>query len=124
MGASLSARGPHGSSGLSANGVVGDAAYETPRIGSNGKDINASAQDASLDWSVLDKLAAQLHKQDAARQKQNQAELQQKLKADLEKQIEDNKVRKERERIEDNKHLTAEKEFTQNWKESEAAKLK
>lgn len=55
-----------------------------------------------FDWSTLDKYAAHLHQQDALRQRAGQVELKNKLRSDLDQQLADRKVRKQRE-IEDAK---------------------
>merc|ERR1712151_970329 len=74
------------------NGIgVGDAAYDSPqRVVAN-----------SLEWSVLDKLAAQMQKQDAMRQREREVDLQNKLREDLNRQVEDSRVKLEREKAED-----------------------
>jgi len=94
---------------------IGDAAYEVQPTGDRG---------GTLEWAVLDKLADQLHRQDASTQKQKELELQQRLRNDLDKQIADTKLKKNREREEDRKFHESQVDAIQKWHEQESAKEK
>merc|ERR1712060_668500 len=63
-------------------------------------------------------------KQEALRNKQHQVELQQALKSDLEKQMEDKKLRRQLEKDEDNKYFDVLTRDTAQRKADESAKSK
>lgn len=122
---SCSSRG--GDSGRS----IGDAAYASTPLKAGAFDaINEDAglsepeledeagderQGNSLEWSVLDSIAAELHKQDNLRARQRDLELKRKLKEDLDRQVADYKLQKERLRVEDEHFLEMEAERTKIW---------
>jgi len=81
---SLSARGPGPDRGNGGVGL-GDAAYTGP----------------SREWGVLDRLAAQMLRQDTDKQVRKQRELQKRLKTDLERQMADSQAKQTREREHD-----------------------
>ncbi|CAE7219761.1 unnamed protein product [Symbiodinium sp. CCMP2592] len=66
------------------------------------------AQDG-LEWSVLDRLAAELHKQDNQRARQRELELKQKLRHDLDRQMADEKLKQERAKAEEQRYLQIQK---------------
>lgn len=72
-------------------------------------------QSASLEWSVLDKIAAELHKQDNLRAKQREWELKQKLRQDLDRQMADERLKQERAKVEEQQYLQMQEEHTKLW---------
>jgi len=72
-------------------------------------------QSASLEWSVLDKIAAELHKQDNLRAKQREWELKQKLRQDLDRQMADERLKQERVKVEEQQYLQMQEEHTKLW---------
>eukprot|EP00435_Cladocopium_sp_Y103_P019095 s359_g4.t1 len=72
-------------------------------------------QSASLEWSVLDKIAAELHKQDNLRAKQREWELKQKLRQDLDRQMADERLKQERAKVEEQHYLQMQEEHTKLW---------
>lgn len=88
---SLSARGSRGSTARVAAEVL---QFNAAGAWAGG----AGTARAGLEWSVLDKLAAVMHKQDAVRQRSRAHELQERLRHDLDKQLFDGQLKQERER--------------------------
>jgi len=83
---------------LSARGGVGDAAY-------SGGVVAASPDvQSGVNWATLDKLAADLHVRDASKKKAQELWKQQKIRADLDLQVEDAKLKRAREREADLQH--------------------
>merc|ERR1712176_833436 len=72
-----------------------------------------------FEWSVLDRFAAQQHKQDQTRQRQRGQELQQRLRHDLEKQIADARLKKEREREQETQFHKMQLDDCSTWAEQE-----
>ena len=133
----LSARTPRTASSRGTGDVemrnIGDAAYvsapvEMPEIFDEGTSVPDPCvevpesepsvddrQSAGLEWSVLDKIAAELHKQDNLRAKQREWELKQKLRQDLDRQMADEKLKQERAKVEEQQFLQMQEEHTKNW---------
>ena len=59
----------------------------------------------NFEWSKLDEYASYLHEQDAMRQKLGQHDMQKKLRADLDKQVADQRRKKNRQREEEQKYF-------------------
>jgi len=96
-----SGRLPIGSAGRA---CVGDSAYDkraspSPSFASEAGKEKQPPQD--VDWSTIDRLASKLHEKDAELQRARMKELQMRLKEDLVKQIADAKLKKAREREND-----------------------
>merc|ERR1719238_2222811 len=102
-------RGSRMSRSRSAAGL-GDAAY--------GK--GGAIQD--FDWSKLDEYASYLHEQDALRQKAGVMAMQQKLRLDLNRQVADQRMKKQRQREEEQKYFMNQLVEVEQWKEMERAK--
>lgn len=77
---------------------------------------------SSLEWAVLDKLSAHMHKQDAARQRQQEAEVQQRLREDLRKQVLDAQLKEQRTKEEELKYHQEQLDATARFMEEEGAK--
>jgi len=75
-----------------------------------------------LEWAVLDKLAAQMHKQDATRQRARELELQQRLREDLGRQMADTKIKEDRVKQMDHDFLKAQTDANEKWQQDESAK--
>jgi len=73
----------------------------------------------AVNWSVLDKVAAQQHRQDNFRQKQRDHELKLRLKRDLELQIQDSKLQKDRELSEEEKYHRMQEQDRFHWEAQE-----
>jgi len=126
----LSARGRSGGAALTA--PLGDSAYATsPAVRAPAACASTSGapglgrpenRDTELEWSVLDKLAAQLHQKDSARAKMRELELKQKLKSDLDKQMLDTHLKQEREKQLDLQYGALADESTKQWSDQEHAK--
>eukprot|EP00434_Breviolum_minutum_P010586 symbB.v1.2.009338.t1/scaffold561.1/size520142/6 len=138
----LSARTPRTASSRGTGDVemrnIGDAAYvsapvEMPEIFDEGTSVPDPCvevpesepsvddrQSAGLEWSVLDKIAAELHKQDNLRAKQREWELKQKLRQDLDRQMADEKLKQERAKVEEQQFLQMQEEHTKNWQQRAA----
>merc|ERR1719217_725669 len=75
-----------------------------------------------FDWSKLDEYASFLHEQDAFRSKQQYNAMQERLRSDLDRQVTDTRMKKQKERENDNKyHLSQIKEI-EDWNEQEKQK--
>eukprot|EP00933_Yihiella_yeosuensis_P070802 TRINITY_DN78966_c0_g1_i1.p1 TRINITY_DN78966_c0_g1~~TRINITY_DN78966_c0_g1_i1.p1 ORF type:complete len:606 (-),score=166.24 TRINITY_DN78966_c0_g1_i1:181-1929(-) len=110
---------------------VGDAAYTAAAVLSIGNAASNGAVaesnfnplsprhggDTNLEWAVLDKLAAQLHKQDAVKQKSKEQELKQRLRHDLDRQLADNKLQEERAKAMEEKYGELEADRNKKWSE-------
>lgn len=101
----LSARGQSSRPGTGALSIAGDAlCAASPHSGSAAIPVHELNQVLSgqaqtgLEWSVLDKVAAQLHKQETTLARRRELELKQKIKNDLDKQVADEKLKQEREK--------------------------
>jgi len=121
--------------GLSARDVLGDrcaggSAADAFSVGGDGRGYNEvggvrGAQTGvtnSLEWAVLDKLAAQMHKQDTAKQRTRDAELQGRLREDLQKQIIDVQVKHDREKEQERQFHEMQVESFNQWQKSEIEK--
>merc|ERR1719262_365221 len=75
-----------------------------------------------FDWSKLDEYASYLHEQDALRQKAGVLAMQQKLRLDLDRQVADQRIKKQRQRDEEQKHFMNQLVEVEQWKEMERAK--
>ncbi|CAJ1346686.1 unnamed protein product, partial [Effrenium voratum] len=110
-------------SGTSSNAgrALNDAAYASApapldAISERGPTPAASEpRSPGLEWSVLDKIAAELHKQDNQRAKQRDLELKQRLRQDLDKQIADEKLKQDRAKAEEQRYLQLQEEHLNNW---------
>ncbi|CAE7776384.1 unnamed protein product [Symbiodinium microadriaticum] len=102
--------------------VLGDAAYLSapvapPALASIGEQHEEAVAAAppgqdGLEWSVLDRLAAELHKQDNQRARQRELELKQKLRHDLDRQMADEKLKQERAKAEEQRYLQIQEEHS------------
>lgn len=70
-------------------------------------------------WSDLDRYAALLHERDAAQQKEQVQRLQSELRKDLDQQVADARIRKQRERESDSKYHQSQMSEIEKWKELE-----
>jgi len=75
-----------------------------------------------LEWAVLDKLAARMHKQDASRNRAREVELQHRFREDLTRQVADVSLKHERERMEERKFHEDQVASYQQWQAEEHAK--
>merc|ERR1712182_84293 len=75
-----------------------------------------------MDWSKLDEYAAYLHEQDALRQKAGVLAMQQKLRLDLDRQVAEQRTKKQRQREEESKYFMNQLVEIEQWKEMERAK--
>jgi len=75
-----------------------------------------------MDWSKLDEYASYLHEQDALRQKAGVLAMQQKLRLDLDRQVADQRMKKQRQRDEESKYFMNQLVEVEQWKEMERAK--
>merc|ERR1719158_2212413 len=75
-----------------------------------------------FDWSKLDEYASYLHEQDALRQKAGVLAMQQKLRLALDRQVADQRIRKQRQRDEEQKYFMNQLVEVEQWKEMERAK--
>merc|ERR1719482_1877281 len=73
----------------------------------------------NFEWSKLDEYASYLHEQDAMRQKLGQHDMQKKLRADLDKQVADQRRKKNRQREEEQKYFHNQMVEIEQWKEME-----
>jgi len=128
---SLSARGQSSRPGTGALSIAGDAlCAASPRTASAPRPMNELSQALSgqvqngLEWSVLDKVAAQLHKQETTVARQRELELRQKIRSDLDKQVADEKLKQEREKEADKQMALMESEATKLWSEDQQRKDK
>merc|ERR1711939_1292817 len=71
------------------------------------------------EWSKLDEYASYLHEQDAMRQKLGLHDMQKKLRADLDKQVADQRRKKNRQREEEQKYFHNQMVEIEQWKEME-----
>jgi hypothetical protein len=76
-----------------------------------------------MDWSKLDEYASYLHEQDALRQKAGVLAMQQKLRLDLDRQFADQRMKKQRQREEEQKYFMNQLVEVEQWKEMERAKV-
>jgi len=102
-------RGSRMSSSRSASGL----APRGPSLGAINEDF---------DWSKLDEYASYLHEQDALRQKAGVLAMQQKLRLDLDRQVADQRMKKQRQRDEEQKYFMNQLVEVEQWKEIERAK--
>eukprot|EP00746_Dinoflagellata_sp_MGD_P167638 gnl/MRDRNA2_/MRDRNA2_98437_c0_seq1.p1 gnl/MRDRNA2_/MRDRNA2_98437_c0~~gnl/MRDRNA2_/MRDRNA2_98437_c0_seq1.p1 ORF type:complete len:488 (+),score=185.79 gnl/MRDRNA2_/MRDRNA2_98437_c0_seq1:83-1546(+) len=75
-----------------------------------------------FDWSKLDEYAAFLHEQDAHRSKQQYNVMQEKLRTDLDRQVADMRLKKQKDRESDKKYHLSQISEIEAWKESEHSK--
>merc|ERR1719456_1215970 len=75
-----------------------------------------------FDWSKLDEYASYLHEQDALRQKAGVLAMQQKLRLDLDRQVADQRMKKQRQREEEQKYYMNQLVEIEQWKDMERAK--
>merc|ERR1712224_154566 len=73
----------------------------------------------NFEWSKLDEYASYLHEQDAMRQKLGLHDMQKKLRADLDKQVADQRRKKNRQREEEQKYFHNQMVEIEQWKEME-----
>merc|ERR1719387_1484534 len=73
----------------------------------------------NFEWSKLDEYASYLHEQDAMRQKLGQHDMQKKLRCDLDKQVADQRRKKNRQREEEQKYFHNQMVEIEQWKEME-----
>jgi len=104
-------------------GNLAKSARERPRETSqpNRGGVN-TARGATFEWSVLDRFAAQQHRQDQVRQRHRDQELQQRLRIDLDKQMADARLKKERELDQENQFHRMQLDDCSTWWEQEKAK--
>merc|ERR1719171_1374917 len=76
----------------------------------------------NFEWSKLDEYASYLHEQDAMRQKSGVLAMQQKLRLDLDRQVADQRMKKQRQREEEQKYYMNQLVEIEQWKEMERAK--
>merc|ERR1739848_393125 len=75
-----------------------------------------------FDWSKLDEYAQFLHEQDALRQKAGVVDLQKKLRLDLDKQVADARMKKQKQREEEQKYYLNQLVGIEQWKQVERQK--
>merc|ERR1719487_2944897 len=75
-----------------------------------------------MDWSKLDEYASYLHEQDALRQKAGVLAMQQKLRLDLDRQVAEQRMKKQRQRDEESKYFMNQLVEVEQWKEMERVK--
>eukprot|EP00930_Biecheleria_cincta_P046490 TRINITY_DN32069_c0_g1_i1.p1 TRINITY_DN32069_c0_g1~~TRINITY_DN32069_c0_g1_i1.p1 ORF type:complete len:634 (+),score=156.48 TRINITY_DN32069_c0_g1_i1:118-2019(+) len=126
---SLSARGQSSRPGTGALSIAGDAlcaaSHRTPSAPRPVRELTqalAGQVQNSLEWSVLDKVAAQLHKQETTMARQRELELRQKIRSDLDKQVADEKLKQEREKEADKQMSLMEAEASRLWSEDQVRK--
>lgn len=76
----------------------------------------------SFEWSKIDEYASYLHDQDAVRARLGQLEMQEKLRADLDKQVQDSRRKKYRQRDEEQRYFHNQMVEVEQWKEMEKEK--
>merc|ERR550514_2381565 len=91
-------------------------------MGSSLPPIMEQAGVQDFDWSKLDEYASYLHEQDALRQKAGVLAMQQKLRLDLDRQVADQRMKKQRQREEEQKYFMNQLVEVEQWKEMERAK--
>merc|ERR1719265_1602940 len=74
-------------------------------------------------WAELDKYAAMLHERDAMQKKEQICRLQSELKKDLDQQVSDNRVRKQKERDSDLQYFNNQVGEIEKWKEHEQSRI-
>lgn len=79
--------------------------------------------DAEIHWADLDKYAALLHERDAGQRKQQITRLQNELRKDLEQQISDNKIRKQKEKESDQAYWESQMGEIDKWKDHEKDRI-
>merc|ERR1719263_1375706 len=89
---------------------------------SNLQPIKEGGPMKDFDWSKLDEYASYLHEQDALRQKAGVLAMQQKLRLDLDRQVADQRMKKQRQREEELKYFMNQLVEVEQWKEMERAK--
>lgn len=122
-GGSASARGPPRGNGdrgqqllpLSARGAAADAACAGGSTTMLGAPLRPS-------WSMVDRMAATMQELDSERQRVQRKELQARFRGDLERQVGDTKLKRERERELDSKHHEDLVASYSTWKQTEEAK--
>jgi len=83
--------------------------------------LERSEEADGLEWSVLDKLAAQLHKKDTAKAKERDLELKRRLKNDLDKQVADERFKQERAKQEEDALSRMEADKMRSWAQEQEA---
>merc|ERR1719231_1874407 len=73
----------------------------------------------NFEWSKLDEYASYLHEQDAVRQRLGLVDMQKKLRADLDKQVADQRRKKQRQREEEQRYFHNQMVEIEQWKEME-----
>merc|ERR1719197_1212025 len=91
-------------------------------MGSSLPPIMEQAGMKDFDWSKLDEYASYLHEQDALRQKAGVLAMQQKLRLDLDRQVAEQRMKKQRQREEEQKYFMNQLVEIEQWKEMERAK--
>merc|ERR1719387_1629770 len=91
-------------------------------MGSSLPPIMEQAGMKDFDWSKLDEYASYLHEQDALRQKAGVLAMQQKLCLDLDRQVAEQRMKKQRQRDEEQKYFMNQLVEVEQWKEMERAK--
>jgi len=81
--------------------------------------IPEDARFENFEWSKLDEYASYLHEQDAVRQRLGLVDMQKKLRADLDKQVADQRRKKQRQREEEQRYFHNQMVEIEQWKEME-----
>jgi len=81
--------------------------------------VPEDARFENFEWSKLDEYASYLHEQDAVRQKLGLHDMQKKLRADLDKQVADQRRKKQRQREEEQRYFHNQMVEIEQWKEME-----
>jgi len=81
--------------------------------------IPEDARFDNYEWSKLDEYASYLHEQDAVRQRLGLVDMQKKLRADLDKQVADQRRKKQRQREEEQRYFHNQMVEIEQWKEME-----
>lgn len=91
-----------------------------------GKGQTSKEEDASLEdfeWAKLDEYASYLHEQDAMRQKLGIVDMQQRMRDDLDRQLADARLKKQRQIDEEARYFTAQVQEIEQWKILEQQKV-
>merc|ERR1719453_2475552 len=70
----------------------------------------------NFDWSKLDEYASYLHQQDSLRQQASTKEMQRKLRLDLDKQVADQRRKKQKQREEEKRYFANQMVEIEQWK--------
>merc|ERR1719183_2028737 len=78
----------------------------------------------NFDWAKLDEYASYLHEQDSLRQQASTVEMQRKLRMDLDKQVADQRRKKQKQREEEKRYFQNQMVEIEQWKVMEVEREK